>query len=194
MRTTDAVEERQSLGRSRGGARVHGCRGPVRWAAPLVAALLIGGLLPHAASAQPGQDQRVDQLTSVFSGMREDTGVRVMTPMLFIEHGAFRSLEPESVRIEYGDSVVPVDLGDIRSVQVERHHPVKGMLWGAGSGLLVGAVSGLLVGSFYCDQPVSCESEERRGAVIGGTALGVAGGVVGFLIGKYQVSWSPVFP
>lgn len=167
------------------------------WAVlPAVAllALLSGGLVPHAVSAQPGQDQRVDRLTAIFSDMSADTGVRVMTPMLFIEQGAFRSLEPESVRIEYGDSVVPVDLGDIRSVQVERHHPIQGMLWGLGSGLLVGGVSGLLIANFYCDQPVSCESEERRGTVIGATALGAAGGIAGFLIGKYRVSWRPVFP
>ncbi len=168
-----------------------GWAGPVRAA---LLALLIGGLVPHAISAQPGQEQRVDRLAAIFSDMSEDTGVRVMTPMLFIEHGAFRGLEPESVRIEYGGSVVPVDLGDIRSVQVERHHPIKGMLWGLGSGLLVGSVSGLLVGSFYCDAPVSCVSEERRGAVIGGATVGAAGGIAGFLIGKYRVSWRPVFP
>ena len=159
----------------------------------LALALALAGL-PSTALGQPGQAERVDRLSALFSDMSPETGVRVMTPGLFIEHGSFRGLEPETVRIAYEGTVIPVELGDIRSVQVERHHPIKGMLWGLGSGLLVGSVSGLLVGSFYCEDPVSCESEERRGALIGGASLGAAGGIFGFVIGKYQVSWSPVFP
>ena len=169
-------------------------RGGSRGVCVLLGMALALGALPAVAWGQPGQADRVDRLSAIFSGMSMDTGVRVMTPGLFIEYGAFRGLEPQSVRIAYEGTVVPVELGDIRSVQVERRHPVRGMLWGLGSGLLVGSVSGLLVGSFYCEDPVDCESQERRGALIGGATLGAVGGIAGFVIGKHRISWSPVFP
>ncbi|MDX1647661.1 MAG: hypothetical protein R3304_10995 [Longimicrobiales bacterium] len=194
-------ENRTSLER-KVGAGLRGTAGTRRgrgaaWAiAVIVAVVMALGLLgaPRDILAQPGQAERVDRLTGIFSEMPTGTGLRVITPMIFIEHGTFRELESETVQIRYGDSLVPVSLADIRSVQVERHHPVKGMLWGLGSGLLVGSVSGLLFGSFFCEDPVDCESAERRGAIIGGTSLGLAGGIAGFVIGRYQVSWSPVFP
>jgi len=160
----------------------------------LVVAASLCAVSPAAVTAQPGGIEREARLTELFSDMSVDTGLRVTTPMLFIEHGAFRGVGPGAVRIEYGGEVVPVELVDIRTVEVERHHPVKGMLWGLGAGLLVGSVSGMLVGSFYCDDPVDCVSEERKGAIIGGSSLGFAGGLGGFLIGKYQISWSRIFP
>ncbi len=149
---------------------------------------------PGHASAQPGTEEREARLNQLFSQMSVDTGVRVITPRLFIDHGAFRSVTPEAVRIEYGGEVLPVELGDIRSVEVEGRHPIQGMLWGLGSGLLVGSVGGMLLGSFYCTDPFDCEREERRGAYIGGAALGATGAIGGFLIGKYQISWRPIFP
>ena len=164
----------------------------------LLAILVLGVLpvlaIPEEVAAQPGQAERVERLTDIFSQMSRDAGVRIMTPSLFIDHGSFRSLQPEAVTIEFGNDVIPVELADIRTVQVEQRHPVKGTLWGLGAGLLVGSMAGLLLGSFYCDDPVDCGPEERRGAVIGGTSLGLAGGITGFLIGRYQVSWKPLFP
>lgn len=160
----------------------------------LLALAVAAVALPGAAMAQPGEAEREARLNELFSRMSVDTGVRVITPRLFIDHGAFRSVSPEAVSIEYGGELVPVDLGDIRSVEVEGRHPVQGMLWGLGSGLLVGSVGGMLFGSFYCTDPFDCEREERRGAYIGGAALGAAGAIGGFVIGKYQISWRPIFP
>lgn len=151
-------------------------------------------MLPGIVQGQPGGAEREARLNQLFSRMSVDTGVRVVTPSLFIDHGSFRSVGPEAVQIEYGGRVLPVDLGEIRSVEVEGRHPIKGMLWGLGSGLLVGSVGGMLIGSFYCTDPFDCERDERRGAFIGGASLGAAGAIAGFVIGKYQVSWRPIFP
>lgn len=179
--------------------RETGTRGASRLAraagAFLLVALVAWGAAPRGAAAQPGSAEREARLTALFSNMSVDTGVRVSTSMVYIERGSFRGVGEENVRIEQGGEVVPVPLADIRSVEVEEHHPIEGMLWGLGAGLLAGSVSGLLVGSFYCDDPVGdCTEEEKRGALIGGSALGAAGGIAGFLIGKYRVSWQPVFP
>ncbi len=144
--------------------------------------------------AQPGGAERSARLTRLFSEMSVDTGVRVTTAMLLIDHGSFRSVEDETVRIGYEGAVVPVELRDIRTVDVETRHPVKGMLWGLGTGLLVGSVGGLLLASFSCENPLDCEEADRRGAIIGGTVLGGAGALAGFVIGRYRVSWTPVFP
>lgn len=160
----------------------------------LLAASMVCVVAARPAAAQPGGEEREARLKALFGQMSADTGVRVTTSMILIERGSFRGVGEENVHIEQGGEVVPVPLSDIRSVEVEEHHPVKGMLWGLGAGLLAGSVSGLLVGSFYCDAPRDCTDEERRGALIGGSALGVAGGIVGFLIGKHRVSWQPVFP
>lgn len=160
----------------------------------LLAIAAITLTLPGQAVAQPGGAEREARLNLLFSRMSVDAGVRVTTPRLYIEHGAFQSVTPQAVRIRYGGEVLPVDLGDIRSVEVEGRHPIKGMLWGLGSGLLVGSVGGMLIGSFYCTDPFDCVREERRGAYLGGAVLGVTGGIGGFLIGKYQVSWRPIFP
>ena len=158
-------------------------------------AVAIGLLvLPGLVAAQPGGEAREARLNQLFSQMSVDTGVRVVTPALFIDHGSFQGIGPEAVQIEYGGRVLPVELGDIRSVEVEGRHPIKGMLWGLGSGLLVGSVGGMLLGSFYCTDPFECEQDERRGAFIGGATLGAAGAIGGFVIGKYQVSWRPIFP
>lgn len=149
---------------------------------------------PSVAQAQPGGAEREQRLTRIFSEMSVDTGLRLTTPQLYLEEAWFQSLGPEAVRVEYGGEVVPVELGDIRSVEVAGRHPVKGMLWGLGAGVLVGSVSGMLVGSFYCTDPFECRNEEKRGAYIGGASLGAAGAIGGFLIGKYQISWRPIFP
>lgn len=169
-------------------------RDGMRLRATLLAAAAAVVLLPSAISAQPGGPDQRARLTELFADMSVDTGVRVVTPQLFIDHGWYQSVGPEAVRIQYAGEVVPVNLGDIRSLQVEGRHPVQGTLWGLGSGLLVGAVGGLLVASFFCDDPVDCDSEERRGAILGGSLLGGAGAISGFLIGRYQVSWRQIFP
>lgn len=152
-------------------------------------------MAPRPAVAQPGNAEREARLTALFSRMPVHRSVRITSSMVYIEHGSFRGVGEENVRVEQGGEVVPVPLSDIRSVEVAEQHPIEGMLWGLGAGLLVGSVSGLLVGSFYCDDPVgSCTDEEKKGALIGGSALGIAGGIGGFIIGKHRVSWQPVFP
>ncbi|MBT8487720.1 MAG: hypothetical protein KJO65_02720 [Gemmatimonadetes bacterium] len=169
-------------------------RGHLMGSQALLAVAALAFAFPGLASAQPGGAEREARLNQLFSQMSVDTGVRVITPQLFIDRGAFRSITPQAVRIEYGGEVLPVELGDIRSVEVEGRHPIQGMLWGLGSGLLVGSVGGMLIGSFYCTDPFDCVSDERKGAYIGGAALGAAGAIGGFVIGKYQISWRPIFP
>ncbi|MDX1494085.1 MAG: hypothetical protein R3253_08510 [Longimicrobiales bacterium] len=174
--------------------RMRGGTGWAKAATVFLAAVALGLSTPGIAVAQPGGADREARLTRLFSQMSVDTGLRLSTSRLYLEGASFRSLESEAVRVEYGGEVVPVELGDIRSVEVAGRHPVKGMLWGLGAGLLVGSVSGMLVGSYYCTDPFECRNDERRGAYIGGASLGAAGAIGGFLIGKYQISWRPIFP
>lgn len=151
-------------------------------------------ILSAPASAQPGSADSEARLTGIFSGMSQDTRIRLTTPMLFIEEGAFRGLEDDVVDVRYGDGLVPVELRDIRSLQVEERHPIQGALWGLGVGALVGSVGGLMYGSFGCQTPEGCEQRGREGALRWGVAFGTAGAIGGFLIGRYRVSWRPAFP
>lgn len=164
--------------------------------AGLSALLLVATWLawPSPSAAQPVSPERDARLTGIFADMSPGSSVRVTTPTLFIDEGSFRTLEADVVQIQYGESVVPVSLEDIRTVLVEARHPVKGALWGLGVGALVGSVTGLMVGGFGCTTPEGCASTEHEGAIRWGSVFGVAGAIGGFVIGRYSVYWKPVFP
>ena len=87
-----------------------------------------------------------------------------------------------------------MNLEEIRAVSVRSAHTVQGSLWGLGSGLLVGSVGGLLVGSFGCKSPTECVDSERDGAIWGAIIVGGLSTAAGFLLGRRDVYWKPVFP
>ena len=135
-----------------------------------------------------------ERLHALFSELSPNRHVQVVTPGLLVEDGEVRALSTSVVELSQDGTPVSVDLDDIRAVSVRSGHSIQGMLWGLGAGLLVGSVSGLMVASFNCQTPVGCNSAEKEGAVRWGGVLGVLGGATGFMIGRHDVYWRPVFP
>jgi hypothetical protein len=167
--------------------------------APLLLVTALAWLLaPRAISAQdPTLDPGTrDRLTTLFSDLSPEEDVQIVTPSLFIEEGAYRGLGTDVVRVGVpgGSQTVPVDFRDIRSVSVRRGHAVKGALWGLGSGALVGGFTGFVVGGYSCNTPQGCNDLERRGAVRYGIVFGIVGAAAGYVLGRMDRDWVPVFP
>lgn len=165
---------------------------------PLAALVATTLLVPSVLAAQdptlaPGTR---DRLTTLFSDLSPEEDVQIVTPSLFIEAGAYRGMGMDLVRVGVpgGNETVPVDFRDIRSVSIRRGHEIEGALWGLGSGLLVGGVTGLLVGGYACNTPQGCSDQERSGAVRYGIVFGLAGAAAGYLFGRLDRDWVPVFP
>jgi hypothetical protein len=51
-----------------------------------------------------------------------------------------------------------------------------------------------MVGSFDCNTPLGCNDSERQGALRGAVVIGLAGAITGFLVGRADDYWKPVFP
>ena len=161
----------------------------------LVAAAAL--LLPSGAAAQvpePGPEHARERLVTLFSELSPHEDVQIATPVLFIEEGRARFVGSDVVEVSARGQTVPLDLRDIRSVSVRRGHGVKGALWGLGSGILVGTFSGLLIAGYDCTNPVACADTERRGAIRYGIVFGVVGAATGYLWGRLDQDWVPIFP
>ena len=148
------------------------------------------------ADAQVVSDSNEDRLRALFAGMAVNETLQLITPEMIVDNARLVSLEPSTVELRQLGTGVPisVDLTAIRGVAVERRHWLQGTLWGLGGGLLAGSMFGLMIGSFECDSLELCRSDERRGAVRWGTILGIVGGGVGFILGRRDVYWEPIFP
>jgi len=167
-----------------------------RNAYPLVAAVALF-CAPNAVLAQgvtPGGSSSQQRLVSLFSGLSPNQDVQIVASTMFIEQGEFREVRPDVVEVSSAGETVPVDLNDIRSVSLRSGHGLKGALWGLGSGLLAGSVSGLMIASFDCRSPAGCDYQERQGAIRGGILMGVTGAITGYLLGRADAYWKPVFP
>jgi hypothetical protein len=161
----------------------------------IAAALLSSGATPGAAQEVPVvMVTSQERLHALFSQLSPNRHVQVVTPGLFVEDGEFLGLGTSVVELSQGGAPVSVELDEIRAVSLRSGHSIQGMLWGLGAGLLVGSVSGLMVGSFNCQTPAGCNSAEKEGAVRWGSVFGVIGGAAGFMIGRHNVYWRPVFP
>lgn len=164
---------------------------------PFALAAAAALLLPSDAAAQAGEPRPQDareRLVTLFSGLSPQEDVQIATPSLFIEEGRARFLGPDVVEVSAEGQTVPLDLRDIRSVSVRRGHGVKGAIWGLGSGVLVGTFSGLLIAGFDCTNPVACADTEKRGAVRYGIVFGIVGAATGYLLGRMDRDWVPIFP
>jgi hypothetical protein len=160
----------------------------------LAAAVL---LFPSDAASQleeRGLEDSRERLITLFSELSPHEDVQIATPSLFIEEGRARFLGSDVVEVSAEGQTVPLDLRDIRSVSVRRGHGVKGGLWGLGSGILVGTFAGLLIAGFDCANPVACADTEKRGAVRYGMVFGVVGAATGYLWGRLDQDWVPIFP
>ena len=148
------------------------------------------------AAAQAGPGSNEARLRALFGGMPVAESVQLVTPELLVEDAEFVSLGTSTVELRQAGTGVPieVDLTAIRGVAVQRSHWLQGTIWGLGGGILAGSVFGLMIGSFYCTTVDGCEDDERRGARVWGTTLGIVGGGIGFTLGRRDVYWQPVFP
>jgi hypothetical protein len=150
----------------------------------------------QAVAQEPaiGSPQSQERLIALFSGLSPNDNVRIVTPVLFIDDGMFRALRQEVVEVSMSGETFPVNLDDIREISVRSGHGLKGALWGLGAGILAGSVSGMMVGSFSCTTPLGCDNSEKEGALRGAVAIGLAGALTGFLVGRADDYWKPVFP
>lgn len=135
-----------------------------------------------------------ERLQALFAQVSPAEHVQVVTPLIFVEDAEFVAVGRSVVELNQAGTPVSVELADIRSVSVRAGHSLQGALWGAGSGVLVGAVSGMMAASFTCVTPEACSSAEKEGALRWGTLFGVVGAATGFVIGRYNVYWKPIFP
>jgi hypothetical protein len=148
------------------------------------------------ASAQAAPIPYEERLRTLFGGLSHDETIQLVTPEILVENAKLVSLEPATVELRQIGTGVPisVDLAAIRGVSVQRRHWLQGTIWGIGGGVLAGSVFGLMIGSFNCTTVDGCGDDERRGAVIWGTTLGIVGGGIGFTLGRRDVYWYPIFP
>jgi hypothetical protein len=154
-------------------------------------------LAPAGSAAQEpaiGSQESQERLIALFSALSPDENVRIVTPVLFIDDGMFRGLRQEVVEVSMSGETFPVNLDDIRAISLRSGHGLKGAVWGVGAGLLVGSVGGMMVGSFDCNTPLGCNDSERQGALRGAVVIGLAGAITGFLVGRSDDYWKPVFP
>lgn len=161
---------------------------------PLLALLAIAGSPGVTAQAANEGTPSEERLRELFAQLSPRDDLQLTTPVLFIERATIESVTPRSVLVLTDGEPRTVNLEEIRAVSVRSAHTVQGSLWGLGSGLLVGSVGGLLVGSFGCKSPTECVNSERDGAIWGAVIVGGLSTVTGFLLGRRDVYWKPVFP
>ena len=158
----------------------------------LLMVLTGAGDLAGQVSASTGERR----LQELFSGMHPSQNVRLITPEILVDDAEFVSVTPVTVELRQVGTGVPitVDLSAIRGVSIQKRHWLQGTLWGLGGGVLAGSVFGLMIGSFKCRTVDGCGVAERRGARVWGATLGAVGGSIGFVLGRRDVYWHPVFP
>lgn len=155
----------------------------------LLATAMIAASSETVAGQLPGP-----RLVEIFSDMSPQRDVQIVTPLLFLEDARFSRLGDDFVEVTTAGTTIPVDLDQIRAVSLKNAHPVQGTLWGIGVGALVGGMSGLMISAFRCKPTQQCDEVERNGLVRWGTISAITGGVAGFVIGRYTLTWQPVFP
>ena len=161
--------------------------------ATLLLMLLTGaGHLPGQVSSSTNERR----LEALFAGMHPSQNVQLITPEILVEDAEFVSVTPMTVELRQVGTGVPitVDLSAIQGVSIQKRHWLQGTLWGMGGGVLAGSVFGLMIGSFKCRTVDGCGVAERRGARVWGATLGAVGGSIGFVLGRRDVYWHPVFP
>ena len=100
------------------------------------------------------------------------------------------------VQFEYPRRVATVDRSEIGKMDISIQQQRK-VLKSFGGGLLVGAGSGAVIGLASGDDQncFICFTAEEK-ALVGGAALGLAGGAVGLILGlvRRRDVWSPMLP
>jgi len=166
---------------------------PCRAGTLLALALLLPAGAPVRAQQAPPLS-RDEILTQLFGSLEPSTGVQLVTVGGVVEEGTLQGYGPEGVDLGQNGEVVPIGYGFVRSVSVQEGHGVQGALWGTATGALVGALFGMMYASFDCRSPSDCTYTEQQGALRGGILFGAVGGGAGFLLGRHQVHWHPIFP
>jgi hypothetical protein len=165
--------------------------GSPRW---LVFTLLALASATGGAAAQDEPMTASDRRLAALFAEVGSNPVRVATPTFFVEADGVAAVGTDAVTLAQEGTEVAVDFRDIRNVAMRDSHWLQGMLWGAGAGVLVGGVTGIMLGSFTCRTPTSCSEDERSGMIAWAAALGSAGAIGGFVIGRHSFYWQPIFP
>lgn len=160
----------------------------------LVLTALVASSSLAGASALAAQAADEERLRGVLEDLSPSTRVEITAPGLWIQDGRVQEVQDDSVHVMENGLLVPVGLGEIESVAVERDHMLLGAAAGAAGGVLVGWSFGYLGGSFGCDTPEACNREGSRAALIGAAGLGVVGAIAGGLFGRSLGGWKSVFP
>jgi hypothetical protein len=165
------------------------------------AGLVLLGSVVSTGVVRPAQGQEVlrnparqARLAEVFSGLEANREVQLVTTQSFIESALLRGVDGGAVELTWKGEPLSVGLDQVRSVAVKKGHPIQGTLWGIGTGVLLGTVGGYLIVPFNCGSTEECERLGHDGAVRWGTVFGVTGAVAGFVIGRYNLTWRPIFP
>ena len=161
---------------------------------PILAIGALIGPVPLTAQAPGTAPSSPERLRELFAQLSPRDDLQLTTPVLFIERATFESVSPRSVLVLADGQQTSVNLEEIRAVSVRSAHALQGSIWGLGAGLLVGSVGGLLVGSFGCVTQDECISGERDGAIWGAVVLGGLSAAGGFLLGRRDTYWKPIFP
>ena len=152
-------------------------------------AVLVGGCSTTYRQARPAT---VDQLRTLIDGdaIPREPGHfdRGRVTLLNQNGGEARSiaLAPAAATGAHtaGEDFSPVDVSDLRGVEVKRPHrgAFDGLMWGIAAGAAAGAIAGATQGD---DPPGELIGFTTREKVVGGALLfGGAGGLVGALIGR----------
>ena len=156
--------------------------------------LLAATLLASPVAAQPVPlTERAERLEALFSGLGP-AELRVETSEGAIESGQLGPLRPETFVLQSVRGSTTIDYRNVAAVAQEGGHEIQGALWGAGAGALVGAFFGVMVHSYDCTSPLSCSRSENSGGVRGAIVVGAVGALVGYVFGRRQSHWHPIYP
>lgn len=153
-------------------------------------ATLVALVILSVPSTADGQ-QRVK---AVLTEMSLDARLEITAPGLWLSDVTLRDVGPDSVHVVNHGAIVPVAFAEIETLAVREGRGALGAAMGGGSGFLAGGLFGLMFASFGCRDPVACEADDRRGALVGGLIGAGVGAVVGYWIGSGSVRWKSVFP
>jgi hypothetical protein len=161
---------------------------------PLAYLFVTASLGASSVVAQPvPMAERAERLGALFSDLGP-AQLRVETAAGTIESGMLGPVRPQTFVLESARGPTTIDYRDVRTVAQEGGHEIQGALWGAGAGALAGGFFGLMVHSYDCTTPLSCNRSENSGGIRGAIVVGAVGALIGYLFGRRQSHWHPIYP
>jgi len=159
--------------------------------------LLVASAVTVAASPAVAQPVPVAERAARLGALFSDLGpaeLRVETSAGRVESGVLGPVRPEAFVLDGIDGPLTIDYRDVQAVAREGGHGIQGAIWGGAAGALAGAFFGVMIHSYDCVTPVACNASENRGGVRGAVIVGTVGAVTGYLLGRRQSHWHPIYP